>query len=57
MGFEPVLRLLLERPYSAVLVQTLAERWWDTAHTFHIVDWEMTITSYDFHHMTGLWFN
>ena len=28
--------------------------WWDTIHTFHIVEREMTVTPYDFHHMTGL---
>ena len=57
MGFEPVLCLLLERSTNAVLVQTLVERWWDTTHAFHIADREMTITPYDFHHMTGLRFD
>ena len=28
--------------------------WWDTIHTFHIAEREMTVTPYDFHHMTGL---
>ena len=45
-----------ERSTSAVLVQTLAKRWWDTTHTFHIADREMTITPHDFHYMTGLQF-
>jgi len=27
VGFEPIIRLLLERYTSAILVQTLAERW------------------------------
>ena len=57
MGFEPVLCLLLERSTNAVLVQTLVERWWDTTHAFHIADREMTITPYDFHRMTDLWFD
>ena len=35
-------------------MQTLAERWWDTTHTFHIVDRGMTMTPHDFHCMTGL---
>ena len=46
-----------ERSASAVLMQTLAERWWDTTHTFHIADKEMIITPHDFHRMTGLWFD
>uniref|UniRef100_A0A2N9HR87 Aminotransferase-like plant mobile domain-containing protein n=1 Tax=Fagus sylvatica TaxID=28930 RepID=A0A2N9HR87_FAGSY len=29
------------------LLCVLAERWWDTTHTFHIVDVEMTIIPYD----------
>ena len=32
----------------------LAERWWDTTHTFHIVGVEITITPYDVHRLTGL---
>ena len=38
-------------------MQTLVERWWDTTHTFHIADWEMTITPHDFHCITSLWFD
>lgn len=49
--------LLPERFASVILVQTLAERWWDTTHTFDIVDREMTIIPHDFHRKTGLWFN
>ena len=52
-GFEPIICLLLERPSSAILVQSLAKRWWDTTHTFHITDWEMTVTPHDFHYMIG----
>ena len=33
----------------------LAERWWDTSHTFHIAGREMTMTPHDFHWMTDLW--
>ena len=39
---------------SAILVQSLAEKWWDTTHTFHIADREMTETPHDFHRMTSL---
>ena len=56
-GFEPVIRLMLERSANAVLAQTLAEWWWDATHTFHIANWETTITPHDFHHMTSLWFD
>jgi len=56
-GFKPVLRLLPERFTSAVLAQTLAERWWDITHTFHVADQEMIITPHDFHRMTGLQFD
>ena len=37
-----------------MLVQSLAKRWWVTTHTFHIADWEMTMTLYGFHRMTSL---
>ena len=56
-GFEPIICLVPERSASAILVQTLAERWWDTTHTFHIVDREMTVTPHGFHRMTGLRFD
>ena len=55
--FEPIFNLMLERFANAILVQTLTERWWDTTHTFHIAGLEMTITSHDFHRMTGLQFD
>ena len=45
-----------ERYANAILAQTLAKRWWDTTHAFHIADLEMTITPYNFHHMTRLQF-
>ena len=54
VGFEPFLMLLLESHSSAILVLSLAERWWDTIHTFHIVEMEMIVTPYDFHQMTSL---
>lgn len=53
-SFEPLLHLLLESVASGVLVQALAERWWDTTQTFHIAKKEMAITPNDFHRMTGL---
>jgi len=42
---------------NAILAQTLAERSWDTTHTFHIANREMTITPHDFYYMTTLWFD
>ena len=53
-GFKPIICLLLERSASPILVQSLAKRWWDTTHTFHIADREMIVTPCDFHHMIGL---
>jgi len=38
-------------------VQMLVEKWWDTTHTFHIAEREMTMTPHDFHQMTGLRFD
>ena len=35
-GFKPIVCLLPERLASTILVQSLAERWWDTTYTFHI---------------------
>ena len=55
-GFEPIIDILLEKSASATLVQRFIERWWDTTHTFHIVEREMTVTSYDFYYMIGLSF-
>ena len=54
VGFEPILRLLPESHYSAILIQSLAERWWDTIHTFHIPEMKMTVTPHDFHRITSL---
>ena len=54
-GFNPIIRLLSERSASAILVQSLAKKWWDTTYTFHIVGREMIMTPRDFDHMTGLW--
>ena len=53
-GFKPIIRLILESSANGILVQTLVERWWDTTHTFHITNWEMTMTSHNFHWMTSL---
>ena len=57
VDFEPIVHLLLESSASAVLEQTLAERWWDTTHIFHIAERGMTMSPYDFHLMTGLGFD
>ena len=56
-GFEPIIRSLPDTSASAILVQCLAERWWNTTHTFNIVGREMTITPHNFHRMTGLRFD
>ena len=53
-GFEPIIRLLPKRLTSAILVQCLAEGWWDITHTFYIAKREMIVTPQDFHHRIGL---
>ena len=50
VGFELVVILFPIKTASATLAQCLIERWWDTIHTFHIAEQEMTVTSYDFYH-------
>lgn len=54
VGFKPIMCLFLESSTSNILVQTLADIWWDTTHTFHIVGREMTVILHDFHRMTSL---
>ena len=54
--FKPILSLLLKKFAGATLVQGFIERWWDTTHIFHIIEQEMTMIPYDFHHMIGLSF-
>ena len=56
VSFESIIGLLLVKSVSATLVQCLIERWWDTTRTFHIAEQEMTVTPYDFYHMTDLSF-
>jgi len=53
-GFEPMIYLMPERFANAILVQSLVERWWDTTHTFNIVNREIPVNPHDFHYMTGL---
>ena len=53
-SFEPIFRLLSESHTSAILVQSLVERWWNPTYTFHIAKREMIVTPYDFHRMTDL---
>ena len=43
-GFEPIISLLPKSSTSGILVQTLAKRWWDITHTFHIAKKEMMVT-------------
>ena len=54
VGFEPIMCLLLESFASDILVQVLADSWWDTTHTFHIAGKEMMVTPHNFHRMTNL---
>ena len=56
VGFEPIISLLPEKFANATLVQCLIKRWWYTTHTFHIADREITVTPYNFYHMTDLGF-
>ena len=56
VGFEPIIGLLPEKSTSATLVQCLIRKWCDTTHTFHITKRGMTVTHYNFYHMTGLSF-
>ena len=49
--------MMPERSANAILVQTLAKRWWYTTYTFHITDGEITISPHNFHRITGLWFD
>ena len=37
-GFELIICLLPKTTANIILVQSLAESWWDTTHTLHIVD-------------------
>lgn len=53
-SFELIIHLLLKRSPSAILVQSLADKWWDTTYTFHITNREMTVTPCDFHRMISL---
>lgn len=46
-GFKLIICLLPERSTSTILVQSLVNRWWDTTHTFHIANREMTVTPHD----------
>ena len=52
-SFEPIICLLLESHASAIQVQSLVERGWNTTHNFHIADQEMTVTPHNFHRMIG----
>ena len=40
--------------HATGFAQCLTERWWDTTHTFHIAEREMTMTPRDFHLTTSL---
>ncbi|KAK9278421.1 hypothetical protein L1049_027986 [Liquidambar formosana] len=52
-GFRTVISGLVDDSDRA-FVHCMAERWWDTTHTFHIAGRELTLTSYDFYRLTGL---
>lgn len=57
VSFEPIMCLFLEGSTNGILVQALADSWWDTTHTFHIAGRGMTVTPHDFHQMTNLRFD
>ena len=54
VGFKLMHHILSKSFASAILVQALAERWWDITHAFHIPKREMIVTPRDFYQMTGL---
>ena len=53
-GFGKLATDTITRRPGPTLVLALAERWWDTTHTFHIAGREYTMTPYDFYRLTGL---
>ena len=54
-GFKPLLDSLDGRQVEYGLIQSLAEHWWDTTHTFHFQGvGEMAMTPKDFSAITGL---
>ena len=54
-GFEHLISGLSIYGVEKGLIQSLAERWWDTTHTFHFEHvGEMTMTPTDFSAITGL---
>ncbi|KAK9996493.1 hypothetical protein SO802_021179 [Lithocarpus litseifolius] len=55
-GFKPIIGVLLERSAITTVVKCLIERWWDTTHTFHVAEQEMTMTPYNFYRTITLIF-
>ena len=56
-SFKPFIHQLPEGCASGILVQMLAEKWWDTTYTFHIAKREMTLAPHDFYRMINLRFD
>lgn len=52
--FRVLTESFLEGGARMALVLTVAECWWDTIHTFHIADREMTMTLLDTYRLTRL---
>ncbi|PON60694.1 Aminotransferase-like mobile domain containing protein [Parasponia andersonii] len=54
-GFKHVIDALSPSRPDSGLLQSLAERWWDTTHTFHFEQFgEMTMTPKDFSSITAI---
>ncbi len=54
VGFKHFVETQPTETAKKSLLCVLAERWWDTIHTFHIDGVEMTITPYDVYRLIGL---
>ena len=55
-GFLPFVTLLVDAQSDRMVIHALVECWWDSMNTFHLPFGEMTMTSLDFHVITGLRF-
>uniref|UniRef100_A0A2N9EQ52 Aminotransferase-like plant mobile domain-containing protein n=1 Tax=Fagus sylvatica TaxID=28930 RepID=A0A2N9EQ52_FAGSY len=54
VGFKQFVESQPTETSKKIFLYALAERWWDTTHTFHIASVEVTITLYDKYRLTGL---
>lgn len=54
-GLKPLIEGFSSVEIDNALIQALAEKWWDTTHTFHFDKFgEMTLTPKDFSAITGI---